>query len=110
MCCKAESISISWWLLKIPRCLSTNIRQDIAGTLNKWRIGAQTSSSETSGITSKFIRNDGIERGRMNEIKLETNVENFVWIEIRVCKNSEILVGCVYRAPGMRDEQERGLP
>ena len=32
-----------------------------------------------------------------------------MWIDIRDFKNSNILVGCVNRAPDMREEQERGV-
>ena len=31
-----------------------------------------------------------------------------LWIKIWDCKNSKVLVGCFYRAPGVREEQERG--
>ena len=32
-----------------------------------------------------------------------------MWIEIVHCKNSKMLVRCIYRVPGMREEQERGV-
>ena len=27
-----------------------------------------------------------------------------MWVEIRDCKNSKILVGCFYRTPGVKEE------
>ena len=32
-----------------------------------------------------------------------------MWEEIRDCKNSKILVGCFYRALGVKEEEEGGV-
>ena len=32
-----------------------------------------------------------------------------MWVEIRDCKNSKILVGCFYWAPGGKEEEEGGV-
>ena len=45
----------------------------------------------------------------MGDIKEGINVEDSVWGEIRDCKNSKILVGCFYRAPGGKEEEEGGV-
>jgi len=34
------------------------------------------------------------------------NVEDSAWGEIRYCNYRKILVGCFYRAPGMKEEEE----
>ena len=34
------------------------------------------------------------------------NVEDSVWVEIRDCKNSKILVGCFYWALDVKEEEE----
>ena len=32
-----------------------------------------------------------------------------MWVEIRDCKKSKILVGCFYKAPGVKEEEEGGV-
>ena len=33
-------------------------------------------------------------------------MEESVWVEIRDCKNSKVLIGCFYRAPGVKEEED----
>ena len=40
-------------------------------------------------------------------MKEKSNMEDSVWLEVRDCKNSEMLVGLFCRASGVRKEQER---
>ena len=35
-------------------------------------------------------------------------MEDSVWVEIRDCKNSKVRVGCFYKAPGVKEEEEEG--
>ena len=43
------------------------------------------------------------------DIKEGINVEDSVWVDISDCKNSKILIGCIYRAPGVKEEEEGGV-
>ena len=36
-------------------------------------------------------------------------MEDSVWVEIRDCKNSKIVIGCFYKAPGVKEEEEGGV-
>ena len=49
---------------------------------------------------------DSITSRERGDIKEGIHVEDSVWVEIRDCKNSKILVGCFYRAPGVKEEEE----
>ena len=49
---------------------------------------------------------DSIASRERGDIKEGINVEDTVWVEIRDCKNSKVLVGCFYNAPGVKGEEE----
>ena len=49
---------------------------------------------------------DSIASRERADIKEGINVKDSVWVEIRDCKNSKILVGCFYRAPGGRKRRK----
>ena len=36
-------------------------------------------------------------------------MEGYVWVEISDCKNSKIPVGCFYKAPDVKEEEEGGV-
>ena len=52
---------------------------------------------------------DSIASRERGDIKEGINVEDSAWVENRDCKNSKILVGCFYRAPGGKEEEEGGV-
>ena len=52
---------------------------------------------------------DSIVSGERGDIKEGINVEDSVWVEISDCKNSKILVGCFFKAPGVNEEEEEGV-
>jgi len=52
---------------------------------------------------------DSIASRERGDIKEGINVEDSVWVEIRDCKNSKILVGCFSKAPGVKEEEEGGV-
>ena len=52
---------------------------------------------------------DSIVSRESGDIKEGLNVEDSVWVEIRDCKYSKILIGCFYRAMGVKEEEEGGV-
>ncbi len=60
------------------------------------------------GVVAIWVK-DSIASRESDDIKEGINVEDSVWVEIRDCKNSKILVGCFYRAPGGKEEEEGGV-
>ena len=52
---------------------------------------------------------DSIASRERGDIKEGINVKDSVWIEIRDCRNSKILVGCFCRALGVKEEEEEGV-
>ena len=64
----------------------------------KERIGGGVAIWVTDSIAS---RESGDNKEGINE--------ESVWVEIRDCKNSKILEGCFYRAPGVKEEEEGGV-
>ena len=60
------------------------------------------------GGVAIWVRDSIVSRER-GDMKEGINVEDSVWIEIRDFKNSKILVGCFYKAPGVKEEEDGGV-
>ena len=52
-----------------------------------------------------WVKDSNVSRER-SDIKEGINVEDYVWVEIRDCKNSKILEECFYRALGVKEEEK----
>ena len=57
------------------------------------------------GVVAMWVK-DSIASRERGDIKEGINVEDSVWVEIRDCRNSKILVGCFYWASGGKEEEE----
>ena len=80
---------------------------------SNWRTGLEgymvyrCDRKERIGVTI-WVK-DSIASRERGDIKEGINVEDSVCVEIRDCKNSKILVGCFYRALGVKEEEEGGV-
>ena len=77
---------------------------------SNWRTGLEghkvcrcDRKERIGGVVAIWVM-DSIVSRESSDIKEKINVEDSVWVEIGDCKNSKILIGCFFRAPGGKEE------
>ena len=78
---------------------------------SNWRTGLEghkvyrCDGKERIGGVAIWVK-DSIASRERGDIKEGIHVEDSVRVEVRYCKNSKILEGCFYRAPGVEEKEE----